>query len=595
MQRNRTTLSQPMPKPSGALTAFLLLAILLAGSFLRFRNMTAYEPFIADEGAYHLEARYLYSLVQNAWESLHLKQQEQKTGENLWRRGDEARRFQENLEGRAPWYARPGHIYLLALSMAALGPDKVYLGGLVSSLFGTLCIPLVFGLTARLYHRGAGLAAAALFSFSGYQVAYCHSGLTEQDSLFFLLLAGMLHLASKREEATASRSKFLFATGLSLGVAFVIHYRTLVILLAFLLWEAFLQPTTDKEKKRERVKGLLMLSFGAVVPICLTEIPYYLLTLLVHLFFKTTLPFPTYFEQLIGQFFVSIYTNLHSTQQDFSVANLLTYPFLLWKLEGPLWPLVLTVSVLVCLRRRKPSDQWAAFFFFVPFLLCTFLQPRARYACSFLAFGAVMMGSVLAAPDRRPFGSPRRGNLLLLALLLPVLAMSSLHAFRAGNSRLSYRHAMDFILSQGSAKHLATYSLLSQVYVGVKNVPDPWPQSEEALRGLYEQGYRFIVIDLLKDVADLFLSPFNVENHPGYRDRLALLNRIEDSREPVYTVENLHVSPIQNIFEVNHNFWKTLSYYRTTQEIPRIRQIRVFDLREFFDRPMTEVPAAEGE
>jgi hypothetical protein len=154
---------------------------------------------------------------------------------------------------------------------------------------------------------------------------------------------------------------------------------------------------------------------------------------------------------------------------------------------------------------------------------------------------------------------------------------------------------MDFILSQGSAKHLATYSLLSQVYVGVKNVPDPWPQSEEALRGLYEQGYRFIVIDLLKDVADLFLSPFNVENHPGYRDRLALLNRIEDSREPVYTVENLHVSPIQNIFEVNHNFWKTLSYYRTTQEIPRIRQIRVFDLREFFDRPMTEVPAAEGE
>lgn len=154
---------------------------------------------------------------------------------------------------------------------------------------------------------------------------------------------------------------------------------------------------------------------------------------------------------------------------------------------------------------------------------------------------------------------------------------------------------MDFILSQGSAKHLATYSLLSQVYVGVKNVPDQWPQSEEALRGLYEQGYRFIVIDLLKDVADLFLSQFNIENHPGYRDRLALLNRIEDSLEPVYTVENLHVSPIQNLFEVNHNFWKTLSYYQTTQEIPRIRQIRVFDLKELFDRPMNEVPAAEGE
>ena len=593
MLRNRTTLSQPTPQPSGALTVFLLLAIVLAGSFLRLRNLTAYEPFITDEGAYHLEARYLYSLVQNAWESLRLKHQEQKTGENLWRRQDEAGRFRENLEGRAPWYARPGHVYLLALFLAALGPDKVYIGALVSSLFGTLSIPLVFGLAARLYHKWAGLAAAALFSFSGYQVAYCHSGLTEQDSLFFLLLAGLLHV-SARDQAAASRRKWIFAAGLSLGTAFVIHYRTLTILLAFFFWEAFLEPYADQDRKRERAKGLLLLSSGVAIPICLTEFPYYVLTLFVHMFFKTSLPFPTYFEQLIGQLFVSIYTNLDSTRQAFSPANLLTYPFLLWKLEGPLWPLLLTGSVLVCLLRKRPSDQWALFLFFVPFLLCSILQPRARYACSFLAFGTLMMGSVLAAADRRMLGSPNRGRFLLLALLLPVLAMSALHAFQAGNSRLSYRHAMDFVLSRGSAKHVATYALLSQVYVGVRNVPDQWPQSEEELRGLYDQGYRFVVIDLLKDVADLFLSQFNLENHPGYRDRLALLNRIEDSQEPVYTVDNFHVAPIQNIFEVNHNFWKTLSYYRTMQTIPRIQQIRIFDLKKLFDRPPTAVPAEEG-
>ncbi|MEW6440235.1 MAG: glycosyltransferase family 39 protein [bacterium] len=591
MQRQRTTIPTPIPQPSVAVTGLLLLAVFAAGAFLRFRNITQYEPFIADEAAYQLEARYLYSLVQNAWESLRLQQSERQSGEDLWKRDNEAKRFREDLEGRAPWYARPGHVYLVALGMAILGPDTVYLGGLISALFGTLSIPLVFGVTARLYQRRAGLIAAALFGLSGYQVAYSHSGLTEQDSLFFVLLAALAYVSGRGREP-GYRRRTLFLAGLALGAAFVFHYRTLTFVLAFLLWEAFLEPYGERGGGRERLKSLLLLSCGLLIPIVLTEVPYYFLTLAVHFLFKAALPFQTYFEQLIGQVFVSIYTNLLSTQKAFSFGNVLTYPFLSWKLEGPLYPLLLAVSLAVCIARRRPADKWAAFFFLFPFFVCTFLQPRARYACGFLAFGTVLMGAVLAVAARKSFGSRQVGRLLLIGLFLGVAATGALHAFRAGDSSLSYRRATDFIRSQGGLRHVASYPLLSQVYVGVKNVPDAWPQSAEELERLYGLGHRFVVMDLLKDAAGLFLEPYDVQSSPSFRDRLDLMNRIEEQLNPACTVENLHVAPIQNLFEVNHNFFKTLSYYRAMEQTPRMRRIRVFDLKELFEKPPVAPPAA---
>jgi 4-amino-4-deoxy-L-arabinose transferase-like glycosyltransferase len=582
--------TEPVPTATGEQSRplrfywlLILLVIVLVGGFLRFHNITRYEPFIADEAAYHLEARYLHSLIANVWKSIELKQEERKTGKNLWTRENEAKRFKEQVEGKIPWYARPGHIYLIALTMMIWGPEPVYLGGVVSALFGVLSIPLVFWLGFRLYGVGVGLLGAALFSLSGYQVAYAHTGLTEQDALFFVLVASLFHVYGKDRRLSEGRWKFLFATGLALGSCFVIHYRMVTCILAFFVWEAFFQPSENGKRIRTRLAAMSLLAAGTAVMIILTEIPYYLASLVVHMFFKAALPFQSYMEQLILQVFVSIYTNILSTQKMFSLFNLLTYPYLLWKLEGPLWPIVLAGAVGMCVWRRSRSDRWTLVLFLVPFLLCTFLQPRSRYACSFLVFGSLMIASVLA--DRNTYKaylSGRVGRWSGVLLSVALLAASAVYAFNATRAKQSYGHAVDFIRSQGSPKHIATYPMLSQVHVGVRNVPDQWPQSEEDLRRLYAEGYRFLVVDLLKDAAALFFQQFSVETNPEFQERLRLLDSLESRAEPAFVVDNLHVYPIQNIFEVNHNFRMTVSYYQKIYEEQSMTKIRIYDLKPLY-------------
>jgi len=597
----------------------ILLLILLAGAFLRFHHLTGYEPFIADEAAYHLEARYVLSLATHSVEVLRLKLQERNSGQDLITREEVRRRYTEELDGRPPWYARPLHIVFLALAMTLWSPEEVWLGGLVSAVFGTLSILLIYGLGVRLFGPTAGLLAAALFALCGYQVTYCHTGLTEQDSLFFLLLAGLLHVCGKDrpdsgrsvpagerslngdegrvEGRTAAgrrlgRGTFLFLTGLALGTCFATHYRMLTSILAFFFWEAFLQPWPGLDGRRERIRKRIacmgVLASGVALPIVLMEFPWYLLTLFYHRFLQSLPPWHTYGEQLLVQTLVSIHTNLLSTQKAFGLSNLLTYPYLLWKLSGPLLPAALCGALIFSYLRRSAADLWTLVLFFVPFFLSTLLQPRARYACSFLAFGSLLVASALCSPGGRLSGV---SHLLRGMLIAALLVCGARYSWKAGESRMSYGHAMDFLRSQGTMKHLSTYPLVSQVYAGVEQVPSEWPPpSEEELRRIYEGGTRFLLVDAFKDLASFFLGQYALDTKPGFQERIRLLDRLEASLQPVFVTENLHLRPLRNIFEVNHNFLQTLAYYRRMAAIAGVRTIRIYDLQQLFG----EAPGGQG-
>jgi len=65
------------------LTVLMLLVIVAIGAVFRFHNVHQVEPFLADEAIYVLEARYLYSIVESTRQSLQLKAEERKTGEDL--------------------------------------------------------------------------------------------------------------------------------------------------------------------------------------------------------------------------------------------------------------------------------------------------------------------------------------------------------------------------------------------------------------------------------------------------------------------------------------------------------------------------------
>jgi len=568
----------------------LLLAIVAAGAALRFSNISEVEPFLADEAAYVLEARYIYSLLSAARESIRLKLQEKRTGQDLWKKEREKKRFTEDLEGKTPWYGRPGHLYLVCIAMAIAGPEKVYPGALVSAFFGTLCILLVFLLGQRLYGTGAGLIAAALFALSAVEVLYSRSFLTEEDSLFFFLLAVLCYLSNRKAPAERKWGSVAMC-GLLLGVSFVVHYRMITYIFALWLLEVPFWLTKDLQALRYATLRSLVLGVGLLTPIGLTELPYYAAMLFAHFALKTTLPFTTYVEQLVGQFLYLVSTYADSPVTGVAAVNFLTYPFLLWTLEGAAVTIALLAGMIgffVGLAKRRGLNEYLpAALFLVPWLSCTLFNPRTRYLSGFLPFGIVMAAACLQRFLQHAFSSRGRlGGWLLAAGLAAILVRGGTHALRAAEPKVSYGQAIAFIHERGPKAHLATFPLISQVYSGVKNVPDLWPASEEELREVYAQGHRYLVVDFVKDVIDVVVGQFNLdkkgEKFAAFRRRVDLIDRIESTLSPVYTCPNRHIGKLYNLFEVNQNFTRTIEYARQIRSSARATTIRVYDLEAYF-------------
>lgn len=568
----------------------LLLAIVAAGAALRFSTIVEVEPFLADEAAYVLEARYIYSLLSAARQSIGLKLQEKRTGQDLWKKEREKRRFTEELEGKTPWYGRPGHLYLVGIAMAIAGPEKVYPGALVSAFFGTLCIVLVFVLGKRLYGTGTGLIAASLFALSAVEVLYSRSFLTEEDSLFFFLLAVLCYLSNRKAPSERTWGS-LVASGFLMGVSFVVHYRMITYIFALWLMEIPFWLTKDLKGLRYATLRSLVLGAALLIPVALTELPYYAAMLFAHFALKTILPFATYVEQLVGQFLYLVSTYADSPVTGVATVNFLTYPFLLWTLEGAAVTLTLLAGMIgffVSLAKRKGLNECLpAALFLVPWLSCTLFNPRSRYLSGFLPFGIIMAAACLQRLLQHAF-SPRwrlRGW-LLAAGFAAILARGGIHALRVAEPKVSYGHAIAFIHDRGARAHLATFPLISQVYSGVKSVPDLWPASEEELREAYAQGHRYLIVDFVKDVIDVVVGQFNLdkkgEKFAAFKRRVDLIDRIESTLSPVYTSPNRHIGKLYNLFEVNQHFSKTMEYARQIRSSARATTIRVYDLEEYF-------------
>ncbi len=577
-------------RPAGRLATVVLLVVVTAvGAGLRFHRVTEIEPFIADETIYYLEAKYLYSLAETAWESLQRKAEERRTGKDLWKREVEARRFKEGLAGRPPWFARPGHLYLLLAAMAVVGPDKVYVGPLVAATAGTLCIPLLFLLGRRLYGGTVGLLAAAFFALSAVQVHYARTGLTEQDSLAFFLVALLFYVKNRQGDPQRGWPSLALA-GLFLGISFVVHYRMVIFIFSAFLLEIPYWTGRRQGGRRVAARRLAVLLCCAALPLLLTELPYYLVMLFVHFFFKATLPFQTYFEQLFGQAVWLVLTYIDAASTGVRLVNFLTYPYLLWQMEGAALPAVILLAAALLLLHRRRKDGFAAVLTLVPFLLCTLFNPRTRYLCGFLPFASLLVAAAvhrLWTGEIPGPGLPRPAFRAEAAVAVAsVLACSGWHAVGECRSRASYSKAIAFVEERGELKHIATFAVVSQAYVGVRNVPTEWPASEEQLRRLYEQGYRYVVMDWLKDVIDVVMRRLHLaakkEKFRVFQRRVDLMNRIEERTKPVFTCPNKHLEEVANIFEINQDFPQTLEWYRRIQGDRKVRTIRVYDLADYF-------------
>jgi len=576
------------------LTVLMLLVIVATGAFVRFHNVHKVEPFVADEAIYVLEARYLYSIVESTWQSLRLKAEEQKTGEDLWNRQKEAERFTEDIKGQPPWFARPGHLYLVCLAMMIFGPDSVIVGPVVSAFFGTLCIPLMFLLGRKLYGNTAGLLGSAFFSLSAVQVIYSRSGLTEQDSLFFFLLA-LLFYVNDRTAQPGRKWWSLILSGFFIGVSFVVHYRMVTYMVAVAVLELPFWLRWRREALLYALKRAAILLGFASLPVLLTELPYYFVMLVVHMFMKARLPFQTYFEQLMGQAVYLVLAYKDAPNTGLRLENFLTYPYLIWKMEGPAFAIGLIPAAFVILWHRRKEDLLTTVLIVVPFLMCTLFNPRARYLSGFLPFlGLMIAAAIQRVREEDRFAGLRWPRPVAAAAVVLILSFGAIYSYRAAMPKTSYAHCIDFIRTHldGQPKHLATLTVVSQVFCGVENVPSEWPSSEEELRELYDQGHRYFIIDFVKDVIDRVMVMLNLPakgpKFEKFKQRIDVMNRIEERTTPVFTCDNLHLDKIYNVFEVNQQFSQTLQYLREGRNNPEGRVIRVYDLKDFFESEAIE-------
>lgn len=123
------------------------------------------------------------------------------------------------------WLAHPTLFhYLQAASLAIFGENEVGLR-MVSAIFGTACVPLVYGIGRIGWGRLAALTAAWLLATSHLHIHFSRLGLNNIESVFIMLLV-MLLLAKAR--STPGIAPYV-AIGLLLGIGQYLYYGSRLI------------------------------------------------------------------------------------------------------------------------------------------------------------------------------------------------------------------------------------------------------------------------------------------------------------------------------------------------------------------------------
>ncbi len=562
--------------------AFLAVLLVVAGA-LRFRALETREPFISDEADYVLEAEWVSSLCRALWASALLYRLERSSGEDLWKKEEQISAIRQALRGHAPYMARPGHVLLLAAAMGFL-EDPALAGAWVSASFGLASIPLLFLLSRRLYGTRVALLACLLLALSACHVWYSRTGFAEADTAFFVLLTVYLYVRSSETR----RLSLFCLTGMSAGLGFLVHHRFILFLAAVWILEAFRYVQARRSGRRA---GALQAFFSLNLCFCL---PLLAVESLYHAGFIAlqglglVMPCPTYFTQLLLILAYIQVNNLIPYAHFFDASNFLTYPYLFWFFEGPLFSLLLAGGVLTLARRRRWPDLLVGLFLLGPLVFYSCQNAEARFVSGSLPFAMVaaalsLHAAVGLAEKRGP--SAAKAAWLFLALLLAAQGAVSWSRIQAQSRlRADYRQAARFLQSQGAGKVVCAYPHPFRLYLGTDRVVVP-PASVQELRELYEQGARFaVIVEFLEYYMARFDIPELRDRFPAIRSLLAsrdVMRQVYQSSEPVFEAPCDFCGSLLNILEINLNFRKSLAFYGKSRD-NAYDSIKVYDLGKFF-------------
>jgi hypothetical protein len=509
--------------------------------------------------------------------------EELRLGQDLYSFEEQAKRFQEDIEGEPPVWGRPGFSLLTALCMSIVGP-KVFATSLVSAVFGTLSILVIFLLGRAMFNDEVGLLASLLLAISGYHLVYSVTGLSDGSAMFFTLLGFYYYYKSKMSERERRGSYWILLAGLGCGLAFTVHDRMLYVFLVLLLNEGIDFLWTRREL-RQRLKKIALLGVAFFLPIGLFELPYYLgMVILRH--FGKALPFRTYFEELATHhifnffdFFAVSFLDL-SKYPEFQEAgsrlwNFITYPYLFFHFDGVLLCMLFVGGIIAAALQRSYEDRLLLVWLIVPFFLfSTGVSTSVRYALVFMpAVFVIAARSLLLVNERvlrrHLFGRPTGCAISVVSVL--ILLLSGLYASREiRQMRCSYSEPSAFLQEHGS-KHVSLQYPVTKAYLGTENVKEP-PITMEQLHEYYQEGYRYYLIDFRK----FFLKPPYGNSAEG-----KIIEEIESKIQPVFSYLHPCYTKACYLFEINVFFRLTRKLVREAHEMG-LDQILIYDLEDYF-------------
>ncbi len=576
---------------SAHVRVFLLFLIVGMGAAVRFSHITDRGPSFFDEGVYTLEGRWIYSFSKALHAAAKRKIEEVRKRQNIYAFEEEAQRFAQRLEGEPPVWGRPGFSFLTGVCMFLFGPT-VRASHLVSALFGTLAILAVYVLGASMFDKRIGLVSALLLALSGYHLVYSYTGLADGPAMCSSIFGFYFYYKSAKYRAAnklVAASRSMLVAGLFSGIAFTIHDRFLYLVGIIVLNEMF-----DVVRKRLPLGNagwrMVVFSVGFIIPLGMCELPYYLgMVFLRH--FGKVLPFRTYFEELFThhvsnfvQAFAGPFLDLRQYPMFKDVGsrwyNLLTYPYLFWKLNGLLFLSMWVLGTAVAVLRRRYEDRLLLVWLVVPCsILSTGLAASVRYALVFLPAGVLLAALSIeliqwlltrtGITSRQVKGS---------AWIVFVLALSASMWFASAEIRglrCSFDEPAAFLSAHG-CRHISTSYPVSKAYLGVKNVMEP-PENYEQLEEYYRAGYKYFVTDYRR----FFLTPpFDTS------ERGRIIEDIESTISPVFTSVNACYAAPCYIFELNVFFTYTLKLVRQARQMG-VDQIRIYDLDDYFSHMHT--------
>ncbi len=564
----------------------LLAAALLYGGWLRFDRVTDREPFISDEADYIGEALFLKSAACALLDSARLFLEERRSGEDLWKKEEQARAFQEALQGHPPAMGRPGHVIFIALAMGIVR-DPIAAAPATAAVFGTLSIVLVFLLGRGLYRPWVGALAAAFLAVSPYHVWYSRSGFAEADTVFFLLLTLWLYLLGHKR----SSSWLAAASGLAAGIGFVVHHRFALFLGFLWFLEGFLAVTRRGPETRARLGRFCLLNVAFLLPILSIEAVYHV-ALVAFQAAGQVMPAATYFTQLLVVSTYIRYNNLIPYRHFFEWQNFLTYPYLLWIVEGPLVFVFFAGGVASLVRRRGFAGLIVGLLLVGPILFYSYMDASARFISVSIPFLAIAAGLFLVeavAWAGRMGAAQQKGACLAAgALILLQAGIGLQHTRKMLAWEAGYREAFAWIraASEGAPappRAICSYPHFSQLYLG-RQGSAKMPSSEEKLRARYEEGFRYVVLAdfllyYLKRLEAPALARLPVaEAAKGSAD---LAGKIASGQAPVHVVPCSFCLCPMNILEINLQFRESLRFMESAPA-RGLGPIRIYDLATYF-------------